>query len=580
MQVRNRQSGAMCNWVYTQKPSANDVDILCREFGRLHRVVAALMVARGLKERDDIARYFSTDLKNLKTAGKLLGRDIAANRILKAIGKGEKIRLYGDYDVDGTSSVAMMSIFLRNMGADFDHYIPDRYHEGYGLSEEGVRLAVRDEVDLLITLDCGIRAVERIESLKSAGIDTIVCDHHEPGPQLPPAFAILNPKQKACTYAGKELCGCGVGLVLILEMLENSGQTMNLNPFYELAAIATCSDIVPLIGVNRSIVAKGLEVLSTSPSYGVKAVLEAAGHKTRAVNVSDIVFKIAPRINAAGRMEHADLGVKLLTAKTAEDAKHWASELEKANVSRKDLDKSITEEALEMMLEEDPEAKRYTTVLNNEGWHKGLVGIVASRLMERVYRPTVVLTETDGLLTGSARSLEGFNLHENLTQCDELLERYGGHAAAAGLTLKKENLPEFKERFESLASQQILSKERRPRLDIDLMVDFAEWHNEDYLDFYNQINRFRPYGPSNLPPVFATSNCLADRVAVAGKEHLRFEVFQPGNPNRLPAIAFRQAAKYDELASGSSFEIAYTIDENNWKGSRKLQLVVKDIKTT
>lgn len=568
------------SWKWLNAPNRERAGELQRKFPKLHPVLVDLLVARGLHTSDKIGAYFSTDMDALQGRVKMKDLEKGADRLIVALQENQKIRLYGDYDVDGTTSVAMMSLFLENVDADFDHYIPDRYGEGYGVSNTGIDDAIRSEVDLFITLDCGIRAVDKIERLKESGIDTIICDHHESGQQLPPAFAILNHKQKDCPYEEKILCGCGVALALLTEVVQRlEMDDFDFDRFYELAAIATCSDIVPLRGVNRAIVSKGLEVISRNPGYGVSALLSNAGHNGGAVQVSDVVFKIAPRINAAGRMDHADIGVKLLLAHSDDEAKALAEQIEKLNISRKERDVIITEEALEQLFLEDRNLENSSTVVAKESWHKGLVGIVASRLMETCYRPTIVLTENDGWLTGSARSTPAFNLHEALSACSRHLEKYGGHAAAAGLTLKKENLEAFKMDFEAYAKQILGSERSYPTIEIALEVNFEDWHNASYQDFYLQLNRFRPYGPENLPPVFATVHCRARHVKVVGGKHLKFTVHQDGKDEReLPVIAFGFAEKFDHLAAGGAFELAYSIEENVWKDRRTLQLVAKDIK--
>ena len=567
-------------WKKLNAPNRELVRRLLIKFPKLHPVLAELLVARGLHSGEEIGAYYSTDIGALQKGTKMKDLEKAADRLILALQENEKIRLYGDYDVDGTTSVAMMSLFLENLDADFDHYIPDRYGEGYGVSDRGIDDAIQSRVNLFITLDCGIRAVEKIAKLKDAGIDTIICDHHETGESVPPAFAIINHKQQDCPYEEKILCGCGVALALIMEVVEKLQiMAFDFNRFYELAAIATCSDIVPLRGVNRAIVAKGLDVISGNPSHGVSALLTNAGHKGGAIQVSDIVFKIAPRINAAGRMDHADIGVKLLRAQTEEVAKDLAEKIEKLNISRKERDVIITEEALELMFADDPDLQNSSTIVAKESWHKGLVGIVASRLMETCYRPTIVLTENDGWLSGSARSTSSFNLHEALTACSMHLEKYGGHAAAAGLTLKKENLDGFKSAFETYAKKVLGTRRNYPVIEIALEINFEDWHNDDYQDFYLQLNRFRPYGPENLPPVFSTAHCRARNANVVGGKHLKFTVHQDGKVERnLPVIAFGFAEKFDHLASGGAFELAYSIEENVWKERRTLQLVAKDIK--
>jgi len=567
-------------WEKLSAPNREKVSDLLKRFPRLHPVLANLLIARGLHSAEEIAAYFSTDIEVLRQGTKMKNLEKAADRLITAIQENQKIRLYGDYDVDGTTSVAMMSLFLEIVDADFDHYIPDRYTEGYGVSDQGVGDAIESEVNLFITLDCGIRAIDKIERLRSSGIDTIICDHHETGEEIPPALAILNHKQKDCPFEDKILCGCGVGLALIMEVVEKlKMENFDYDRFYELAAIATCSDIVPIRGVNRAIVAGGLEVIANRPSPGVSALLQKAGHSGGAVQVSDVVFKIAPRINAAGRMEHANIGVQLLRAQSAEEAMEVAEKIEKLNIHRKERDVMITEEAREQMMSEDPHFKNATTIVVKDSWHKGLVGIVASRLMETCYRPTIVLTENDGMLTGSARSTADFNLHHALEACSQHLERFGGHAAAAGLTLKKERLELFKTDFEAYAKNELGNERSYPSIEIALELNFEDWHNNDYPEFYQQLNRFRPYGPENLPPVFATAHCRAKEVKVVGGKHLKFMVHQDGRENSiLPTIAFGFAHRFDHLASGGAFELAYSIEENNWKNRRSLQLMAKDIR--
>lgn len=566
-------------WKKLVAPDRQKVDKLRKEFPRLHSVLSDLLVARGLVLGSEIAAYFSTDIGALNRGVKMKDLEKAADRLILAIRNGEKIRLYGDYDVDGTTSVAMMSLFLEKMKARFDHYIPDRYREGYGVSDMGIDDAIQSETDLFITLDCGIRAVEKLARLADAGIDTIICDHHEPGKNIPPAFAIVNHKQRDCLFGEKILCGCGVALALVMEVIQKLDiKDFDLDRYFELAAIATCSDIVPLRGINRAIVSKGIDVISRNPGYGVSALLANGGHKGGAVQVTDIVFKIAPRINAAGRMAHADIGVELLRAQSAAEATEPAETIEKLNISRKERDILTTEEAVEQMLSDDPQLRNSATIVTKKSWHKGLVGIVASRLMETCYRPTIVLTEIDGWLSGSARSTSDFNLHEALTACATHLEKYGGHAAAAGLSLKKENLNGFKADFEAYAKKVLGTQRKYPTIEIALEVNFDDWHNAEYQEFYAQLNRFRPYGPENLPPVFSTSQCRARHVKVVGGKHLKFTVHQDGRGERdLPVIAFGLAEKYDHLVSGGSFQLAYSIEENEWKNRRTLQLVAKDI---
>ncbi|MEM9051707.1 MAG: single-stranded-DNA-specific exonuclease RecJ [Bacteroidota bacterium] len=567
------------NWNYQKHFDEQDVRRLIIEYPKLHPAVAKVLASKRLISADSIQKYFSSDLEEQVAGLEMKDLEKSAERLITAISDNEKIRLYGDYDVDGTASVAMMSRFLESIGANFDFYIPDRYTEGYGISEKGVDLAIEDRIGLLISLDCGIRAVAKVDRLRTNQIDVIICDHHEPGSVVPPAFSIINHKQQDCENETKILCGCGVALMLLFKVVELMDLNMDIDPYLELAAIATCADIVPIKAENRAIVARGLEVISRKPSPGIQALLRNGGFKKGPVRVSDVVFKIAPRINAAGRMDHASLGVSLLTSNDVNEAEEIADHIEKLNVARKERDAIITAEAREMLFQDDPELERSSTILAKENWHKGLVGIVASRIMEIAYRPTIILTEVDGLLTGSARSTSSFDLHKALTACSEHLTKFGGHAAAAGLTLDAKNYESFKNSFEAYAQGVGGKGFKTPELEITLDVDFDHWHGEDYQNFYSQLNRLRPYGPDNRQPVFSTANCIASNVKVVGSDHLRFFVSQAeGKKRDLPVIAFGFANHYEVLAAGQEFELAYTIEENLWNGKRSLQLVAKDFK--
>ena len=558
-----------------------DISNLMEAYPKLHHVIAKVLVTKNLNSQESLRSYFASSIE--EHLGKMQLRDLdkSAERLIQAVSSREKIRLYGDYDVDGTASVAMMSLFLESLNVDFDFYIPDRYSEGYGISDKGVESAISEGVGLFVSLDCGIRAVDRVNKLMQNGIDVIICDHHEPGTELPPAYAIVNHKQRDCENESKILCGCGVALMLLLKVAELMDLDLEPEPFIELAAIATCADIVPIKAENRAIVAAGLEVISNNPSVGIRALLKNGGFKQGPVRVSDVVFKIAPRINAAGRMHHASLGVKLLTASNEKEAEEIAERIEKLNIARKERDALITTEAREMLYEEDPELENTTTILAKDNWHKGLVGIVASRMMEIAYRPTIILTEVDGLLTGSARSTSSFDLHEALSSCSEHLLKFGGHAAAAGLTLEAKNYQLFKHSFESYAQKVLGKGSKPPELNISLEVNFDDWHNQEYQNFFAQLNRLRPYGPENRQPVFSTPKCIAHKVNIVGSEHLKFSIAQAdGNKRDLPVIAFGFAQHYDQMASGREFEMAYTIEENTWKEKRSIQLVAKDFKFT
>jgi len=567
------------NWVNEYIDENDALPNLLKRYPKLHSVLAKVLISKGLSSEENVQSYFSNDLMDYLPLCRLKDLHKGANKLQQAVETKQKIRLYGDYDVDGTSSVAMLKLFLEKVNADFDFYIPDRYEEGYGISEAGVQDAISNKVELFISLDCGIRAVDRVAELSAKGIDTIICDHHEPGAVLPAAYAIINHKQIDCTSKNKILCGCGVALVLLFEVIELMNLDIDIDQFIELAAIATCADIVSIRDENRAIVAKGLEVISKGSNIGIKALLRKGGFKEGSVRVSDVVFKIAPRINAAGRMDNAKLAVELLTAKSEDEANLLADRIEQLNTARKERDVIITQEAHEMLLAEDPDLELSSTVLAKPNWHKGLVGIVASRLMETAYRPTIILTEIEGVLTGSARSTPDLDVYQALLSCKDYLIKFGGHSAAAGLTVSVDNFRLFKSAFEKHVKGLLGEGCKQPVLQISLITNFNEWHNVEYQQFYAQLNRLRPYGPGNRQPVFQTSRCIARRVSIVGSEHLRFSVSQANeNLRDLPVIAFGFAHLYDHFSAGHEFDMAYTIEENVWNGRRSIQLVAKDFK--
>lgn len=564
-------------WVVANKPESTAIAKLIEEIENLHPVVAQLLIQRGLNTFDIVRDFFKSDLNDINSFGELKNCERGAERLFEAIKKGEKILIYGDYDVDGSTSVSMMTLFLQSVGANVSYYIPDRYAEGYGVSSQGIDFALSGKYDLMITVDCGINAVHQLERATENGVDVIICDHHIPGRELPQVFAILNPQQSDCTFTGKELCGCGVALMLLRSLSRKLNKPDEWKKYLDLAAIATCCDIVPLTGINRLIVSAGIGLINQHRSPGIVALLKTAGYEGD-LNVGDIVFKIGPRINAAGRLDHANLAVKLLIEKDLERAMEFAAEIESLNLQRRKLDVEITESALAQMNDSDPGLERKATVVHSRDWHKGVIGIVASRLIERCYRPTIVLTEVEGMLTGSARSIEGIHLYEALASCREHLEKFGGHSAAAGLTLKAESLDAFMDAFEKAIAIHVPGERKSPELNIDCELDFSEWYNHKFTGFFTQLNRCRPYGPFNMPPIFATRRCKARFPKIVGKEHLKFEVYQEHDQDRkIPVIAFRMADLFDDLASGKSFQLAYNIEEQVWKGRKSIQLVAKDI---
>lgn len=563
-------------WVLPPETDKHIVDGLISKVSNLHPVIAGILIKRGLDSFETIKNFFKVDLSRIDNYGEMKDCEKASDRVLQAIDKDEKILIYGDYDVDGTSSVSMLVLFLKSFGADVSYYIPDRYKEGYGVSNRGVEHTLSEKYDLMITVDCGISAAPELNRLSDAGIDVIICDHHLPGDVLPEVFAILNPQQADCPYMGKELCGCGVALILLKSLSRKLNKPNEWKNYLDLAAIATCCDIVPLRGVNRIIVQAGIEQINTQRRTSISALLKIAGYE-ESLDVSDIVFKIGPRINAAGRLKHASLTVELLIESDFDLASETAAKMENLNVKRKGMDKDITASALAQMYLNDPGLVRNTTVVHSEEWHKGVIGIVASRLIERCHRPTIVFTNVDGMLTGSGRSVDGVHLYEALKICEDHIEKFGGHAAAAGLSLKLDSLPDFMQAFDAAIAKQV-PKRTNPKLYIDAVVDLSDWHNDMFDRFYGQLNRCRPFGPANAQPLFATFSCRARSVRTVGKDHLKFEVYQDSNSKvGVQVIAFNMVDHYDDLASGKVFKLAYNIEENTWRGKSSLQLNAKDI---
>lgn len=565
-------------WTAPPEINTDRLKALMNEVKGLHPIVARILYHRGYRNFGAVRSFMRPAENAFTDIPEMKGMKTAVARIEAAVRKDEKILVYGDYDVDGTCSTAVMYTFLKSMKASVEYYNPDRYAEGYGISKAGVDYAAREGFGLVIALDCGIAAVDRITEAKDLGVDFIVCDHHMPGEVLPPAVAVLNPKQKDCPLYGEELCGCGVAFFLIRALCRH----FNLNEAHwksalPLVAVATCCDIVDLTGLNRSLVKAGLELLNTNTPAGITAMMKKAAYEGT-LDVSDVVFKIGPRINAAGRLAHAREAVQLLTQKDVPSAMPFAERLEELNRERRILDKEVTAMAVDLMRDYDPDLTASATVVKSEGWHKGVIGITASRLTEVCYRPTVVFTEIDGMLTGSARSIEGFDLFTAVKACAELLTNYGGHRSAAGMSLKAENFEAFRSMFEAAVARGMGDLTRRPKLYIDVEADFEAWHDERFKGFFNQLNRLKPYGPKNREPVFASRSCSAADVRVVGTEHLKFQVYQEGSKaGRFPVIAFGCGDLYDRLAAGARFDMAYTVGSNHWNGVTSFQLEAKDI---
>lgn len=541
--------------------------------------LANLMVQRGITTPGEAQAFFYPSLDSLHDPFLMKDMNIAVERLSSAIKKNEKILVYGDYDVDGITAVALVYSFLKEHYSNVDYYIPDRYKEGYGVSFQGLDYASENNCRLIITLDCGIKATEKIQYAKSRGIDVIICDHHYPGDEIPMAHAVLDPKQPGCTYPYKELSGCGVGFKLI-----HAYSKIHAIPFTEiiqyldLVAVSIASDIVPITGENRVLAYYGLKQLNESPRTGLREVIREA-EIIRTLTIEDVVFRIGPRINAAGRMESGARAVELLISSDPKLAYGISKEIDNYNIERRNVDRLITTEAMRMISEDKRTSNAKTTVLFNPSWKKGVIGIVASRLIETYYRPTVILTESNGFATGSARSVQGYDLYQAIESCSDLLESFGGHMFAAGLTLKKENIRPFAERFEQYVNRTITEDQLQPRIFIDAGLSFSEIDDE----FFRVMNQFQPYGPENMAPVFMSRNVFdtgSGRMVGSSGEHLKLELYQEGDPLKiLPAIAFNQAHRFEYIRRGEPVDICYSIELNEFRGVRNLQLNIKDIKS-
>ena len=562
-------------WRINQKPEAEKIAALAKQLNG-NEIIASLLLQRGITTFDEAKKFFRPTLNDLHDPFLMRDMDKAVERIEKAIAAKEKILVYGDYDVDGTTAVALFYTFLKSLNADCSFYIPDRYSEGYGISFLGIDFAEAENISLVIALDCGIKALDKVSYAKEKGIDFIICDHHRPGEKLPDAVAVLDPKRADCNYPYDELCGCGIGFKLAQAMAQKRNIGIDqLENLLDLVAVASAADIVPLTGENRILATFGLQRINSSPRPGFKAMLQMAKLK-RTVSISDVVFIFAPRINAAGRIEHGKLAVELLTALDEDTANAAAEVVNKNNLDRRDLDKAITTQAMEMMLTSNEMQKRKSTVVFDSGWHKGVVGIVASRLIEKYYRPTIVLTESNGKVTGSARSVKDFDVYEAIEACSELLVQFGGHKYAAGLTMELENVNAFIEKFEAEVSARITEEQLIPEIEIDAEIALEQIDNA----FYSVLKQFAPFGPGNMNPVFLTHNvCDRGWARVVGEKHLKFDLINPKNPNRIfHAIGFGLGGFITQLANKNEVDACYAIEENEYNGKVSLQLNVKDMR--
>ena len=565
-------------WNY-QPPSQEQTEAakaLAKETG-INPVLCKLLLERGITSAAEAKRFFRPQLSELHDPFLMKDMSIAVERLNQAMGKKERILVYGDYDVDGTTAVALVYKFLQQFYSNIDYYIPDRYNEGYGVSVKGVDYAYETGVKLIIVLDCGIKAVEEIAYAKEKGIDFIICDHHVPDDVLPPAVAILNAKRPDATYPYEHLSGCGVGFKLMQAFALNNGIEFNqLTPLLDLVAVSVASDIVPIMGENRVLTYHGLKQLNSNPSVGLKAIIDICGLSEKEITVGDIVFKIGPRINASGRIQNGKEAVELLIEKDFSSALEKANLINQYNETRKDLDKTMTEEANHIVDSLEGLADRRTIVIYNEAWHKGVIGIVASRLTEIYYRPAVVLTRTDNLATGSARSVSGFDVYKAIENCRDLLENFGGHTYAAGLSMKVENVEEFTHRFETYVSEHILPEQTSAVIDIDAEIDFRDITPK----FHADLKKFNPFGPDNHKPVFCTHNVYdygTSKVVGRDQEHIKLELVDNKSNNVMNGIAFGQSSQARYIKTKRSFDICYTIEENTHKRG-EVQLQIEDIK--
>ena len=585
-----------CKWIVMEQADAEKVSRLATEVG-IDRVLAELLVKRGVETFEQTRSFFRPQLSDLHDPFLMKDMDKAVERVLQAINNGEKLLVYGDYDVDGTTAVAVVYTYLKPFfkKKKIEFYIPDRYEEGYGISRKGVDYAADNGFKVVIALDCGIKAVERIDYANSRGVDFIICDHHRAGDVLPNAVAVLDAKRPDCNYPYDELSGCGVGFKLITALSMRGLGTMDkVYELLDLLAVSIAADIVPITGENRVLTYYGLKQLNKKPRPGIEAILQHANIRrreddelqeddnvlTRELTVSDLVFLIGPRINAAGRIDKAADSVRLLIAEKPDHAAKLAASINDLNDMRREFDNRITEEALGMIAA-DPELQdAKSTVVFNERWHRGVIGIVASRLTDYYYRPTIVLTRANGLVTGSARSIKSFDIYDAIDTCSDLLEHFGGHKYAAGLSMREENLPEFRRRFEAYVAEHLVEEDFVPELEVDMKINFRDITPK----FMRILNQFAPFGPGNMAPVFWTDNVIdaGGSRPVGGHKHLKLTVSQVGDKELgvapFSGIAFQKGDYFDRIHKGEPFSICYHLEYNTWQGKTTLQLNVKDIK--
>lgn len=543
-------------------------------------VISELLVQRGITTVDEAERFFHPSLRYLHDPFLMPGMDRAVERLNKALGSKERILVYGDYDVDGTTAVALVYKYIRNFYSNIDYYIPTRDDEGYGISNAVIDMAAEQGVKLIIILDCGIKANAEIAYARSLGIDFIICDHHVPDEELPDAVAILNPKLEGSTYPCSHLSGCGVGFKFMQAFaMSNALAPADLEGMLDLVAVSIAADLVPMVDENRVMTYHGLRRLNSNPNLGLRAIIRICGLVGKEITISDVIFKIGPRINASGRMQSGREAVELLVARDSTDALHRARAIDQYNRDRKDLDKRITEEANDIISQRgEAEADKKALVIYNKNWHRGIIGIVASRLTELYYKPSVVLTLSNGLATGSSRSVQGFDVYRAVESARDLLENFGGHTYAVGLSLKEENIPEFSRRFEEYVAKNILPSQRQPLLEIDAVITFSEITPT----FFAMLNRFNPFGPGNQKPVFCTRNVKdfgTSKLVGRRSEHIKLELVDDTSGKVYNGIAFNMARHFEHIHAGLPFDICYTIEDNkHYPGGGALQLQIKEIR--
>ena len=565
-------------WNY--EPPTSDRTAAAKELAEkigMSPILADLLIQRGIKTESAAKRFFRPMLNELIDPFLMNDMDVAVDRLNDAMGRKERIMVYGDYDVDGCTAVALVYKFLQQFYSNMEYYIPDRYEEGYGISKKGLDIAAEHDVKLIIVLDCGIKAIDEISYAQSLGIDFIICDHHVPDEELPPAVAILNPKREDSTYPFKHLCGCGVGFKFMQAFAKNNGIPFSrLIPLLDFCAVSIAADIVSITGENRILAFHGLKQLNQNPSVGLKAIIEICGLTGRELTMSDIVFKIGPRINASGRMQNGTEAVDLLVEKDFNKALAEATHINEYNEQRKDVDKQMTEEANQIIEKLESQKHHNSIVLYDENWKKGVVGIVASRMTELYFRPTVVLTRSGDLATGSARSVAGYDIYDAVKSCRDILENFGGHTYAVGLSLPIENIPEFRRRFQQYVNDHILPEQTEATLDIEEEVDFKDITKK----LHNDLKKFAPHGPDNPKPLFCTRNVYdygTSKVVGRQQEHIKLELVDSNSSNVMNGIAFGQSQAARYIKSKRSFDIVYTIEENIYKRS-EVQLQIEDIK--